>query len=75
MRPSDVVLDEAGPLLATAVLAERLGHEAQLFCDAPTGRFVANIDKAQRFTPGQEVRFSAPAAKIHVFDAATEIRL
>jgi multiple sugar transport system ATP-binding protein len=75
VRPTDVVLDEAGPLMVKSVLLERLGHDAQLFCDGPDGRFLAVVDKAARFAEGSEVRFSIAPSKVHVFDAQTEIRI
>lgn len=75
IRPTDVTLDDQGSLAATAVLSERLGHDAQLFCDGPAGRFTASVDKGLRFTPGQAVRFSVAPPKVHVFDAGTEARL
>jgi len=75
LRPTDVVVDEAVPLAAKSVLLERLGHDAQLFCDGPDGRFLAVVDKAARFAEGSDVRFSITPAKVHVFDAETEVRI
>ncbi len=75
LRPTDIQVDSAGPLAANSVLVERLGHDAQLFCDGPDGRFVAVVDKAVRLSPGTDVRFSVPTSKVHVFDAATEARI
>ncbi|MQX48285.1 ABC transporter ATP-binding protein [Sinorhizobium medicae] len=75
LRPTDVVVDAGGPLAAKAILTERLGHDAQLFCEGPEGSFVAVVDKAARFSEGAEVRFAIPPSKVHVFDAETEIRI
>ncbi|MFB2552757.1 ABC transporter ATP-binding protein [Ensifer soli] len=75
LRPTDVVVEAGGPLAAKSVLLERLGHDAQLFCDGPDGRFVAVVDKAARFPEGAEVRFTVPTSKVHVFDATTEVRI
>ncbi len=75
LRPTDLLVDESGPLSATTVLLERLGHDAQLFCNGPDGSFVAIVDKSMRFPEGSEVRFSIPPSKVHVFDTQTEVRL
>jgi multiple sugar transport system ATP-binding protein len=75
LRPSDLTVDASGALAARAVLQERLGHDAQLFCDGPDGRFVAVVDKSARYPEGSEVRFSIAPSKVHVFDAQTELRL
>ncbi|SIR45954.1 carbohydrate ABC transporter ATP-binding protein, CUT1 family [Rhizobium sp. RU20A] len=75
VRPSDLVVDDAGTLAATAVLQERLGHDAQLFCDGPDGRFIAVVDKAARYPEGSTVRFAIAPSKVHVFDAQTEVRI
>jgi multiple sugar transport system ATP-binding protein len=75
LRPTDVVVDGHGALTAKSVLVERLGHDAQLFCEGPDGRFVMSVDKAARFAEGSEVRFSIPPSKVHVFNAETEARL
>ncbi|KQS59376.1 sugar ABC transporter ATP-binding protein [Rhizobium sp. Leaf371] len=75
LRPTDVVVDDAGPLAAKSVLVERLGHDAQLFCDGADGRFTVSVDKTARFAEGSDVRFSIPPSKVHVFNAETEARL
>ncbi len=75
VRPSDLVVDDAGTLSAKAVLQERLGHDAQLFCDGPEGRFLAVIDKAAHYPEGSTVRFSIAPSKVHVFDAQSEVRI
>ena len=75
LRPTDLLVDEAGPLSAKTVLLERLGHDAQLFCHGADGSFVAIVDKSARFPEGGMVRFAIPSSKVHVFDAQTELRL
>ncbi|TCQ08767.1 multiple sugar transport system ATP-binding protein [Rhizobium sp. PP-F2F-G36] len=75
LRPTDVVVDGQGALSAKSVLVERLGHDAQLFCDGADGRFTVSVDKTARFAEGSEVRFSIPPSKVHVFNAETEARL
>jgi multiple sugar transport system ATP-binding protein len=75
LRPADVAVDAKGPLTARAVLLERLGHDAQLFCEGADGPFLAIVDKSARFDEGLEVRFSIAPSKVHVFDAQTEARV
>lgn len=75
VRPTDIQVDGSGPLSAKSVLLERLGHDAQLFCDGPDGRFIAVVDKAARFNEGSQVRFAVTPSKVHVFDAGTEVRI
>jgi multiple sugar transport system ATP-binding protein len=75
LRPTDVTVDMQGPLSTRTVLLERLGHDAQLFCQGADGSFVAIVDKAARYAEGSEVRFSIAPSKVHVFDAGTELRV
>ncbi len=75
VRPTDVTVAPDGAIGAKVMLLERLGHDAQLFCDGPDGRFVAIVDKTLRFDEGSDVRFAVPPAKVHVFDAETEARI
>jgi multiple sugar transport system ATP-binding protein len=75
VRPTDVTVDPHGSITARSLLIERMGHEAQLCCQGPEGQFLAIVDKATRFDAGEEVRFSIVPEKVHVFDAATEIRV
>ena len=75
LRPTDLTVHADGPITATTRLLERLGHDAQLFCETPDGGFSAIVDKSARFDEGTEVRFSIPENKIHIFDAATVERL
>jgi len=75
LRPTDMIIDEQGTLTAKVVLTERLGHDAQLFCNGPDGRLLAIVNKEVRFTAGEQVRFSIAPSKVHVFDAESEVRL
>lgn len=72
LRPTDLVVDTAGPLATRALLVERLGHDAQLFCDAGIS---AIVDKSARFAEGEPVRFAIAPGKVHVFDEGTERRV
>ena len=68
-------IEPCGTIVARSLLIERMGHEAQLCCQGPEGQFLALVDKAARFDEGAEVRFSIVPEKVHVFDAATEVRV
>jgi multiple sugar transport system ATP-binding protein len=75
LRPTDVTVDPAGPLVAKTVLLERLGHDAQLFSQGADGPFMVIVDKSSKFAEGSEVRFGIAPSKVHVFDAETEVRI
>jgi len=75
VRPNDVTIADAGAIFTTAVLIERMGHEAQLCATSADGGFNAVVDKALRVAEGTPVRFDVIPEKVHVFDAATERRL
>ena len=75
IRPNDAALAEGGPIAATVILTERMGHEAQLCAATPDGEFFVLVDKGLRLPEGTPVRFDVPPGKVHVFDAATERRL
>ncbi len=72
VRPNDVTIAETGAIATTAVLIERMGHEAQLCAKSADGDFYAIVDKAARFSEGAPVRFKLAPEKVHVFDAGTE---
>ncbi len=75
VRPNDVTIADAGAIATTAVLIERMGHEAQLCAKSADGEFNAIVDKAMRVAEGTPVRFDVIPEKVHVFDAVTERRL
>ncbi len=75
VRPNDVTIADAGAISTTAMLIERMGHEAQLCAKSADGDFNAIVDKALRVAEGTPVRFDVIPEKVHVFDAATERRL
>jgi len=75
VRPNDVTIAPEGAIATTAVLIERMGHEAQLLTRGADGDFNAIVDKALRVTDGMPVRFDVTPDKVHVFDAETERRL
>jgi len=75
VRPNDVTIADEGAIATTAVLIERMGHEAQLCAKSADGEFNAIVDKALRLAEGTPVRFDVSPEKVHVFDAITERRL
>jgi multiple sugar transport system ATP-binding protein len=76
LRPTDLTVSADGTIRTKALITERMGHDAQLCTTAPDGReFLAIVDKAARFAEGDEVRFDIAPAKVHVFDATTEMRV
>ena len=75
LRPTDLTLAPDGPIRGETLLVERMGHDAQLCVSRGTERFLAIVDKAQTFAPGQPVAFGIAPEKIHVFDAQTELRV
>ena len=75
VRPTDVSVSPQGPIGATALLVERLGHDVQLCTRAPAGEFFAIVDRSVAFRAGDAIRFDVAPAKVHVFDAVTERRV
>jgi len=75
VRPNDVTVEPEGAIKTTALLVERMGHEAQLCTGSAQGQFFAIVDKSARFEEGIEVRFDILPSKVHVFDAETEMRI
>ncbi len=73
LRPQDLVADEEGPITLTVDVMEAMGFEAYAHGRVGTLPFVARLDGQTRgITRGDAIRFSLPAARLHVFDRQTE---
>ena len=75
LRPTDLALDGDGGVEGVLALAEKTGAEQNLLIDTPSGRIICCASRDVHPTPGAEVRFSIPAAKIHLFEPTGGKRL
>jgi multiple sugar transport system ATP-binding protein len=74
MRPEDVVLSGEGEA-AQVRLVEPTGHESIVFFDLAGHSVVGRVGPDVRLRPGEPVRLSFNAAKLHVFAAEGGKRL
>ncbi|MFM7270586.1 MAG: ABC transporter ATP-binding protein [Actinomycetes bacterium] len=77
VRPEHLDLDPDGPIEARVAVVESLGHERHVVCRLEDGQLVIvrqGSDEA-RALEGESVRLRAAPGGVHLFDAATGVRL
>jgi multiple sugar transport system ATP-binding protein len=75
IRPADVSLDPDGPIEGELVIAEKTGADLHLHLSIADHDFIATTSREVSFTTGTRLRLAVPPDKVHLFDAATEIRI
>ena len=78
IRPEDLRVDApgtAGAIDAIVALLEPTGAESYVLIDTAYGEFTLRMPGPGELTLGQQLSVSFDAAKVHIFDAATELRL
>jgi multiple sugar transport system ATP-binding protein len=77
VRPEHLEIGVDGPLPATVAVVESLGHERHVICRLDDGQMVIVRIQSDEAVPGAEskVRLAADPGQLHVFDAATELRV
>jgi multiple sugar transport system ATP-binding protein len=74
-RPEHAVIDGAGALEAQVSVVEPLGPETYVYVDMQGTRVCARVDRSRRLAPGDRVRCDVARSAIHLFDAASGVRL
>jgi multiple sugar transport system ATP-binding protein len=77
VRPEHLDLDPAGQIEARVAVVESLGHERHIVCRLADDQMVIVRQAADAVRPaeGEAVRLHADPAGVHLFDAATGVRL
>jgi multiple sugar transport system ATP-binding protein len=77
VRPEHLQLSGDGPVTATVSVIESLGHERHLVCRLADEQMVIVRQESEEAAPtvGASVRLSAEEDRLHLFDAATGVRL
>lgn len=76
-RPEHMSLDPDGQVDATVAVVEALGHEQHVLCRVEDGTMliVRQPGDAPLMAMGEAVRVSFDIDRLHLFDAATKMRL
>jgi multiple sugar transport system ATP-binding protein len=79
-RPEDLTLDGTGgegavQIPAQVDVVEYLGHEELIHTQAEGHEVVALVSSEKKVQVGDQVRFTIPSEKLHLFDPETEERL
>ena len=75
LRPTDLHLDESGPVRGTLRFRERTGAETNLHFASAGNQLIATTSREQEMGIGAEIAFSIDARRIHLFDKQSEKRL
>ena len=75
IRPEDLGVDCDGVIDATVSLLEPTGAESYVLVDTAFGEFTLRMPGPGQFNLGDKLKLSFPAAKVHIFDKASEVRL
>jgi multiple sugar transport system ATP-binding protein len=79
-RPEDLVLDGMGSsngvqIPAQIDVVEYLGHEELIHAQSEGHEIVALVPSEKKVQAGEQVAFTIPVEKLHVFDPETELNL
>ena len=76
LRPEDVVIDDTSDLAGEVVLVEPIGAQNQIKLRTPSGGALTLLVPWDRpIHRGERLHFSAPPARVHLFDAKSENRI
>ena len=73
IRPEHLTLGDGFP--ATIDLVEPIGHESIVYATAGGEKLVAIFDPHEAPRTGTTVSFTVDPARVHLFDAATELAI
>ena len=74
-RPEHLEISADGALHGEIQVIENLGHETYVFVETGDGRVCLVVDRDRRPRVGEAVRLSVKPAHVHLFDAASGLRL
>ena len=74
-RPQHLEIGDSGGLRGEIQVIENLGHETYVFVNTADGRVCLIVDRDRRPRVGDAVRLSVRPAHVHLFDAASGLRL
>jgi len=75
LRPSDLVISDAGEITGKVVMAEKTGADQNLYLKVGNADFVAIVPRATRVSPDDVIRLHVSPEKIHLFDPVTTMRI
>ncbi|MEP0520449.1 MAG: sn-glycerol-3-phosphate ABC transporter ATP-binding protein UgpC [Hyphomicrobiales bacterium] len=75
IRPTDVSLSQTGDISGKLIIAEKTGAEIQLHMSIQGTDFSAVVSRDAKFSAGDQVTLAVEPNRLHIFDAATELRL
>jgi multiple sugar transport system ATP-binding protein len=74
-RPEHIQIRDDGELAGTVQVIENLGHETYVFVETAEGRICLVVDRDRRPRVGDAIRFSVRPERVHLFDAASGLRM
>ena len=75
LRPSDLMLNDAGEIAGEVILAEKTGADQNLHLSIGGEDFVATAPRDAAVAAGETARLSIAPGKVHLFDSETGRRL
>ncbi|TIU93283.1 MAG: TOBE domain-containing protein [Mesorhizobium sp.] len=75
VRPHDLGISDAGEIKGEVVLSETTGADVQIHLRVAGYDAVAVVPRDERRNAGAAINLSVLPGKVHLFDAATELRV
>jgi len=74
-RPEHITIGEGGALAGTVALVEPMGNHQIVWINVGERQLSAIVNDTRSFALGEQVRFNIDAARVSIFDKATEARI
>ena len=71
----DTTIPDEGAFTAEVSLVEPIGSDSFVEVSRDSWRLLARVSPERQFQRGESVQVGVPAAKLHIFDSGTELRL
>lgn len=75
LRPTDLYLDENGPIKGVLQFREKTGAETNLHFSSKDDHLIATSSGEQEMDIGANIAFSIDSRRIHLFDKSSEMRI
>lgn len=75
LRPTDIYIDESGPINGQVLLSEKTGADVNLHVKTESGTIVATVSRENSLSSGHSVQLGINPLKLHLFDQDSGVSL
>ncbi len=75
LRPTDLVIEDSGPLVGDVILSEKTGADVNLHVRTESGPIIVTVSKEMSVLAGDNIRLTINPEKLHLFDNPNGVSL